>query len=119
MLVVRWRGTDSDDSEEASPVERMFLSKDFVIGAFAQSLSNGCGGVVDPYPATGMVVVAAEKRVRECRVASVHTSDCEGVLFMHGLVGALLLFSGKIAIGEMVAAVKDLMDSAVGAIEDG
>ena len=66
-----------------------------------------------------MVVVVAEKRVRECRVASVHTCDCEGVLFMHELVGALLPFSGKIAIGEMVAAVKALMDSAVGAIEDG
>ena len=37
---------------------------------------------------------------------------------MHELVGALLPFSGKVAIGE-VAAVKALMGSTVGAIEDG
>ena len=37
---------------------------------------------------------------------------------MHELVGALLPFSGKVAIGEMVA-VKALMGSAVGAIKDG
>ena len=37
---------------------------------------------------------------------------------MHELVGALLPFSGKVAIGEIVA-VKGLMGSTVGAIEDG
>ena len=37
---------------------------------------------------------------------------------MHELVGALLPFSGKVAISEMVA-VKALMGSTVGAIEDG
>ena len=37
---------------------------------------------------------------------------------MHELVGALLPFSGKVAIGEIVA-VKYLMSSTVGAIEDG
>ena len=37
---------------------------------------------------------------------------------MHELVGALLPFLGKVAIGEMVA-VKALMGSTVGAIEDG
>ena len=37
---------------------------------------------------------------------------------MHELVGALLPFSGKVAIGEMVA-FKALMSSTVGAIEDG
>ena len=36
-------------------------------------------------------------------VPSVYTSDCKGVLFMHEFVGALLPFSGKVAIGEMVA----------------
>ena len=36
---------------------------------------------------------------------------------MHELVGALLPFSGKVEIGEMVA-VKALMGSTVGAIED-
>ena len=37
---------------------------------------------------------------------------------MHELVGAPLPFSVKVAIGEMVA-VKGLMGSTVGAIEDG
>ena len=37
---------------------------------------------------------------------------------MHALVGALLPFSGKVAIGEMVV-VKVRMGSNVGAIEDG
>ena len=37
---------------------------------------------------------------------------------MHEVVGALLPFSGKVAIGEMVA-VKALMGSTVGEIEDG
>ena len=37
---------------------------------------------------------------------------------MHELVGALLPFSGKVAIGEMVA-VEVLMGSTVGAIKDG
>ena len=36
---------------------------------------------------------------------------------MHELIGALLTFSGKVAIGEMVV-VKALMGSTVGAIED-
>ena len=37
---------------------------------------------------------------------------------MHELVGALLPFLGKVAIGEMVA-VKALMGPTVGAIKDG
>ena len=37
---------------------------------------------------------------------------------MHELVGALLPFSAKVTIGEMVA-VKALMGSTVGSIEDG
>ena len=59
-----------------------------------------------------------EKRVREGRVPCVYMSDCKGVLFMHELVGALLPFSGKVAIGEMVA-VKAVIGSTVGAVEDG
>ena len=59
-----------------------------------------------------------EKHVREGRVSSVYTSDCKGVLLMHELIGALLPFSGKVAIGEMVA-VKPLMGSTVGTLEDG
>ena len=59
-----------------------------------------------------------ERRVQEGRVSPVYTSSREGVLFTHELVVALLLFSGKVAVGEMVA-VEALMDSAVGAVEDG
>ena len=89
-----------------------------VIGTFAQSLSDGGGGVVDPYPPTGHVFGAAKKLVRECRVASVYKKNCEGVLFKHELVGALLPFSGEVAIGEIVA-VKALVGSAIGVINDG
>ena len=59
-----------------------------------------------------------ERRVREDRVPSFYTSDCQGMVFMHELVGALLPFSGKVTMGEMVA-VKALMGSTVKAIEDG
>ena len=60
-----------------------------------------------------------EKRVREGRVPSVYTSNCQGVLFMHELVGTLLLpFSGEVAIGEIVA-FKARMGSTVGVTEDG
>ena len=40
------------------------------------------------------------------------------MLFTHKLVGVLLSFSGEVAIGEMVA-VKALIGSAVGAVENG
>ena len=80
---------------------------------------SDCGDcVVYPYPATCHEFGAAEKHVRECRDASVYARNCVGVLFTHELVGALLSFSGEIAIGEMVV-VKALMGFAVGAIEDG
>ena len=111
-------GTNSDDFEGARPVERKFLFENFAIGAFAQSLS-GCGGcVVYPYPASSNVFGSAQERVREDGVASVDAGDCEGVLFANELVGSLLPFTGEIATGEM-AAVKALVGSAVGAVEDG
>ena len=89
-----------------------------MIGASAQSLS-GCGGcVVYPYPASSNVFGSAQERVREGGVAPVDAGDCEGVLFTNELVGSLLPFTGEIAIGEMVA-VKALVSSAVGAVEDG
>ena len=112
-------GTNRDDFEGACPVERKFLFETFVIGAFAQSLS-GCGGcVVYPYPAFSNVFGSAQERVREGGVAPVDVGDCEGVLIANELVGLLLPFTGEIAIkGEMVA-VKALVGSAVGAIEDG
>ena len=59
-----------------------------------------------------------EERLREGRVPPVYTSDCEGVLFMHELVDALLPISGKVTIGEMVV-VEALTGSTVGAFEDG
>ena len=111
-------GTNSDDLEGACPVERKILFEDFVIGAFAQSLSSCGGSVVYPYPASSYVFGSAQERVREGGVAPVDASNCEGVLFAHELVGSLLSCTGEIAIGEMVA-VKAIVGSAVGAIEDG
>ena len=75
------------------------------------------GDVVYPNPATGCVFGATEKRVREGGVPPVYASDCEGVLFTHELVNALLPLSGKAGIGEMVA-VEALASSAVGVVED-
>ena len=111
-------GANRDDLEGVCPVEGRFLFEEFVIGAFAQSLS-GCGGcVVYPYPASSYVFWSAQERVREGRVAPVDASNCEGVVFAHELVGSLLPFTGEIVIGEMVA-VKAVVGSAVGAVEDG
>ena len=59
-----------------------------------------------------------EKPARWGRIPPVYTSDCEGVLFTHELVGALLPFSGRVAIGEIVT-VKALTGSAVRAVDDG
>ena len=115
--VGRGGGTNSDDFEGDCSGEGTFIFKNFVVDAFAQSLSYGSSGVVYPYPAAGHVFGETKKRIQEGRVSSVCTSDCEGVLFTHELVG-VLLFSGKVAIGEMVA-VEALMDSVVGAVEDG
>ena len=81
-------------------------------------MSYGGGGAVYPYPGAGHAFGAAKKCGREGRVSPVYTSDCEGVLFTHELVGALLPFSGKVATGEMVA-VEALVGSAVGVVEDG
>ena len=59
-----------------------------------------------------------EKGVREGRVPPVYTSGCEGVLFTHELVGALLPLSGRVAKGEIVM-VEALTGSTVRAVEDG
>ena len=57
-------GTNHNDLEGACPVERKFLFENFVIDAFAKSLS-GCGGcVVDPYPASSDVFGSAQEGVR-------------------------------------------------------
>ena len=74
-------------------------------------------GVVCPYPIAGHVFGTSKKRVREGRVSSVYTSDGEGVLFTHKLVGVLLSFSGEVAVSEMIA-VKALMGSTMGAVDN-
>ena len=117
-LVSRWGGANSDNFKGARPVEREFLFENFVIDAFAHCSSYSGSGVAYPYPAASHIFGASEKRIREGRVSPVYTSDCEGVLLSHELVGALLPFSGKVAIGEMVT-VEALMGSAVGAVENG
>ena len=117
-LVSRLGGAKSDNFEGARPVEREFLLENLVIDAFVHSLPYSGSGVVHPYPAASHIFGASKERVRESRVYPVHTSNCEGVLLSHELVGALLPFSGKVAIGEMVA-VEALMGSTVGAVENG
>ena len=117
-LVSRWGGANSDNFKGARPVEREFLFENFVIDAFAHSLTYSGSGVVHPYPAASHIFGASEERVRESRVSPVYMSDCEGVLLSHELVGALLPSSGKVAIGEMVAA-EALMGPAVEAVENG
>ena len=117
-MVKRRGGANSDNSEGARPVEREFIFQNFVIDAFAHSLSYSGSDVVYPYPAASHVFGVPKERVREGRVSPVYTSDCESVLFPHELIGALLPFSGKVAIGEMVA-VEALIGSAVGAVEGG
>ena len=82
-LVSRWGGANSDNFEGARPVEREFFFENFVIDAFAHSLSYSGSGVVYPYPAASHVFWASKERVREGRVSPVYTNDCEGVLFPH------------------------------------
>ena len=118
LVVSRWGGANSDNFKGARPVERDFLLENFVIDALAHSLAYSGSGVVHPYPAASHIFGASKERVRESRVSPVYTSDCEGALLSHELVGALLPFSGKAAIGEMVA-VEALIGSAVGAVENG
>ena len=111
-------GTNNGDFEGAFPVDRKCLFENFVIGAFAQSLT-GCGGcVIYPYPASSNVFGTAQECVREGGVAPVDAGDYEDVLFANEFVGSLLPFTGKIATGEMVA-VEALVGSTVGEVEDG
>ena len=86
--------------------------------ADAQMLIRSGVGLIVGWSPVAQYKNITEKNAREGRVPLVHMSDCEGVLITHELVGALLPFSGKIVIGEIVA-VRALMSSAVGAIDDG
>ena len=117
-LVGRLGGANSDNFKGARPIKREFLLENLVIDAFAHSLAYSGSGVVHPYPAASNIFGASKERVREGRVSPVYTSDCEGVLLSHERVGVLLPFSGKVAIGEVVA-VEALMGSAVGVVENG
>ena len=117
-LVVRLGGANSDNYKGTRPIKREFLLENLVIDAFAHSLAYSGSGVVHPYPSASHIFGASKERVRKGRVSPVYTSDCEDVLLSHERVGVLLLFSGKVAIGEVVA-VEALMGSAVGAVENG
>ena len=64
-LVSRRGGANSDNFEGARPVEREFLFKNFVIEAFAYSLSYGGSGAIYPYPAASHIFGASKERVRE------------------------------------------------------
>ena len=90
--------------------ERFFF-EDIIVGAFVRSLSHSGGGVVRPNPPVGRVFGATEEGVREGGVALVYSNDCEGVLFTHKFVGALLGLASKVAIGEMFT-VESLMSTA-------
>ena len=59
--------------------------------------------------------MSSDRLSNQGRVLPVYTSDCEGVLFTHELVGALLPFSGRVTIGEIVT-VETLTGSALGAV---
>ena len=117
-MVSRWGGANSEKFEGARSVEREFHFENFAIDAFAHSLSYSGSGVVYLYPAASHVFGASKERVREGRVSPVYTSDCEGVLFSHELVGALLPLSGKVTTSEIVT-VEARMGPAVGAVENG
>ena len=51
-----WGGTNNDDLEGSSPVQREFLSENFVVGAFPQPLADSGGGVINPNPSAGRIL---------------------------------------------------------------
>ena len=56
-------GTNTDDFRGTCPAERKFLFENFVVGGFAQSLSDGGGGVIYPYPVPDTFDAAVTARV--------------------------------------------------------
>ena len=105
-------GTDGEYSKGAGPVEREFLFKDFIVGLFPRSLSDGGGGVIDPDPSTRYIFGAAEEGVREGGVATVNAGDRQSVLLAHEFICSLLSVAGEVAVGELVA-VKALVSTTV------
>ena len=51
-------------------------------------------------------------------VASVGAGNCEGVLFSHEFIGALLVVASEVAVGEL-ATIKALMSTTAGSVKDG
>ena len=115
---MRGEGANNDDFQGVSPVEREFLFEGFVIGAFAQSLWD-CGGCVVYHTQPSARYLGRRRSASESvELRPFRRATVKACLFTHKLVGTLLPFSGEIAIGEMLA-VKAMVGSAVGAIEDG
>ena len=79
-MVSRWGGTNSDGFEGTCLAERTFLVENFVIGAFARSLSDGGSVVVYPYPAIHAFDAAVTARVvgayREFVYIDIFVSGC-------------------------------------------
>ena len=98
-----WGGTNNDDLEGSSPVQREFLSENFVVGAFPQPLADSGDGVINPNPSAGRILGAAEEGIGEGGVAPIYPSDGEGVLFSYKFVRTLLALTSKVAVGELVA----------------
>ena len=96
-------GTNSEYLERSSPVQREFLFKNFVVGAFPQTLADSGGGVIDPNPSAGRILGAAEEGIGEGGVTPIYLSDGEGVLFSYKFVCTLLALTSKVAVGELVA----------------
>ena len=94
------------------------MFKDFSVSAFPQPLADSGGGAVDPYPSASRVFVAAEEGIGESGIAPVYSSNGEGVLFLHKVIGALLAFASEVAIGELIA-VEVLVGATVRLFEDG
>ena len=81
-------------------------------------MADSGSGIVDSYPPTSRLFGATEESIGESGVAPIEPSDGEGVLFSHNLIGALLAFASKVAIGELIA-VEALMDTAIRSFKDG
>ena len=74
-------GTDGKYLKWPGPVEREFLFKDFIVGVFPRSLSDGDGGIIDPNPSTRYIFGVAEEGIKEGGVATVnHVGDRGGGL---------------------------------------
>ena len=81
-------------------------------------MADSGDGIVDPYPSASCVFGAAEEGSGERGIAPLYASNCEGVLFSHKFVGALLTLVSEVAIGELVA-VEVLMGTTVRSVKDG